>query len=113
MPALFLIWEPQHPIFRLNFLTLESVELEFPTSVELLEDVKSCVFPNPVKANLFVNNTTNFQQLQISDINGQLIKQSQLSHGFNKISVNELSSGIYFVTLSNQSNRHTVKVIKN
>ena len=101
------------PDFTIEFLTLESVELEFPTSVELLEDVKSRVFPNPVKANLFVNNTADFQQLQISDINGQLIKQSQLSHGFNKISVNELSSGIYFVTLSNQSNRHTVKVIKN
>ncbi|WP_321375412.1 cellulase family glycosylhydrolase [uncultured Draconibacterium sp.] len=101
------------PDFTIEFLTLESVELEFPTSVELLEDVKSRVFPNPVKANLFVNNTADLQQLQISDINGQLIKQSQLSHGLNKISVNELSSGIYFVTLSNQSNRHTVKVIKN
>ena len=100
------------PDISIEFLTLESVELEFPTSVELSEDVKSCVFPNPAKTNLFVNNTDDFQQLQILNINGHQVKQSQLSLGINKISVNELSSGIYFVTLSNRVEQQTFKIIK-
>nr|WP_319267824.1 cellulase family glycosylhydrolase [uncultured Draconibacterium sp.] len=100
------------PDISIEFLTLESVELEFPTSVELSEDVKIRVFPNPAKTNLFVNNTDDFQQLQILNINGHQVKQSQLSLGINKISVNELSSGIYFVTLSNRVEQQTFKIIK-
>ncbi|WP_297093337.1 cellulase family glycosylhydrolase [uncultured Draconibacterium sp.] len=100
------------PDISFEYVTLESVEIEFSTSVELVKNVKSSVFPNPAKDKLFVNNKDDFQQLKISDTYGQIIKQTQLSNQLNEITVNELSSGIYFVTLSKQSNRQTVKIIK-
>ena len=100
------------PDISVEFVTLESVELQLPTSAKLVKNVKSRVFPNPTKDKLFINNTDDFQQLTITDIKGQLVKQRQLSNHLNEISVDELPSGIYFVTLRNQSNRHTVKIIK-
>jgi len=95
-----------------EYIKLESVELQFPTSAELVKNVKSRVFPNPANDKLFIDNADDFQELLITNINGQLVKQRQLSNHLNEISVNELSSGIYFVTLRNQSNRQTVKIIK-
>ncbi|MDX8340309.1 cellulase family glycosylhydrolase [Draconibacterium sp. IB214405] len=100
------------PDISFEYVTLESVELQFPTAVELIKNVKSRVFPNPVQEKLCIDNTDDFQQLTITDVYGQIFKQNQLTNQLNEISVNELSSGIYFVTLSNQSNRHTVKIIK-
>jgi len=100
------------PDISFEYVTLESVELQFPTSAELVKNVNSRVFPNPANDKLFIDNTNDFQQLLITNINGQLVKQRQLSNHLNEISVDELSSGIYFVTLRNQSNRQTVKIIK-
>ncbi|QIA08693.1 cellulase family glycosylhydrolase [Draconibacterium halophilum] len=96
----------------IEYITLESVEIQFPTSVESVKILKSKIYPNPTYNQLFIDNQDDFQQLQLKTIDGQTIQQTQLANHLNEITVDKLSSGIYFVTLSNQVLQQTFKIIK-
>ena len=72
------------------------------------------VFPNPATDYIIVNNTKNINNILIIDVNGKIVKQTNvngLSSG--KINISELKTGLYFVKLISNDNYQVKKIIKN
>lgn len=93
-------------------IVLETVELQFPVSAEIIKKFNSHIYPNPVDTHLHIDNRDDFQELSIYSTKGTLLRKQKLHPFLNTTSVNQLASGMYFVTLSNQQNRHTIKMYK-
>lgn len=93
-------------------ITMEEIELQEPSSSLIIKNIKSKVFPNPVTNQLTIDNFDHFEQLAISAANGNILLIRKLNQQSNYIDLNRLASGIYFVSLLNQKNRLTTKIIK-
>lgn len=93
-------------------IKLEEVELEFPTSVSELTNARSVIFPNPVKDILWIDNRNGFKRIQIYNMQGIKLMEQTIQTGHGEVEVDELSSGIYFVSLMNQHEKITIKIIK-
>jgi len=93
-------------------IVIESIELQDPTTSIAIKEYKSEIYPNPVTNRLTINNFDHFEQLIITNINGSKILNRRLNNQSNFIDVSHLASGIYFVSLLNQKNRLTTKIIK-
>ena len=96
---------------------VEALELIFPEeeeetvlSLEQQEGVR--IFPNPVRDHLRISNTEEYNQLKILNLSGQQILSLLLSSGTNRVDMEDLSPGIYFISLSNRQKRHTFKMVK-
>lgn len=94
-------------------IVLESIELQEPSSSLLKKDVDTKIFPNPVQNKLILNNRDDFQQIEICNLQGNIVLSRTLNNFNNEIELGALTSGIYFVSLQNQKNRFTTKIIKN
>ncbi|MDC1266155.1 T9SS type A sorting domain-containing protein [Flavobacteriaceae bacterium] len=90
-------------------LDLEALSVENPS---LHLNLK--VFPNPVTETLFITHPTEqFFEVQITDISGKLLLQT--AHQKQQpLSVQNLSSGTYFVTVTTKDSKqtNTYKIIK-
>ncbi len=70
------------------------------------------IYPNPVKDKLYVNSLSNFTRFEISDVNGRVIKQSNITSNKNYIVVQELKAGVYFLKLIGKEETQKEKFIK-
>lgn len=93
-------------------VVLEELELQIPTSAEIIGTSKSTMYPNPVDQELIVDNRDAFDELCIRSINGKLLLKEALHPSINTIYTGQLASGIYFVSLQNQNNRFTQRIVK-
>ncbi len=94
-------------------IVLESIVLQDPSSADDLQNFSSRIFPNPAQDRLEVHNLDGFERLQIQNISGQVVQQQILNRYKTQIDLSNLSSGIYFVSLLNQTKKYTVKIVKN
>jgi hypothetical protein len=87
-------------ITAVDNLTLGVIEQTL-TTVEL--------FPNPAKEKLLIKNDSgNNLEVKINAINGQLIKEINISNGINEIHTGELEDGIYFVHIGTNDLRKLI-----
>lgn len=102
------------PVFFGGFVGVNSQELSSAT--------KSMIYPNPTssKAVLLVSSNVSVQaNITITDVTGKVVdvvsENSELVIGQNKIqlSTENLSNGIYFVTLNTSLGKETVKLVVN
>ncbi|MFC2111140.1 T9SS type A sorting domain-containing protein [Bacteroidota bacterium] len=71
------------------------------------------IFPNPTKNFLNINLKNNsFANIEILNTKGQLIKSFLFSNSTERIDVNDLSTGVYFVKLTNDKTVEFRKIIK-
>ena len=72
------------------------------------------IYPNPTNEFLFVKNANSeFSKIEIFDIKGSLIFTENLISNEQKINVNSLQKGIYFIHLSNENGEmKTFKMVK-
>lgn len=72
------------------------------------------IYPNPFNDVINVTSNTIIDKVTINDVLGKTIKTINNSEGIKTIRLNELSNGMYFLTLENQNqNRQkTIKIIK-
>jgi hypothetical protein len=105
--------------FTLNVIDESQVASLGIDNVEILTNSK--IYPNPIGEQSFIEiNSTHNLKANISylDYSGKMIKSQNVSliNGFNKIKINalDLSSGIYFIKISNdvQNLNKTMKFIK-
>lgn len=83
----------------------------YTLGTETNELSKLMITPNPAHHILSLNGeTTNLESAIISDISGK--KMIELSTGFDRIRINHLQSGIYFITLKSNTGRVTHKFVK-
>ena len=105
--------------FTLNVIDESQVASLGIDNVEILTNSK--IYPNPIGEQSFIeiNSTQNLNaNISYLDYSGKMIKSQNVSliNGFNKIKINalDLSSGIYFIKISNdvQNLNKTMKFIK-
>ncbi|MBK7667166.1 MAG: T9SS type A sorting domain-containing protein [Sphingobacteriaceae bacterium] len=89
----------------------------FVTEVsENLNSVSINVFPNPTSQSVIIDfKAADFKNhsYQLTDVNGKLISENKITESQSKINVTEMSSGIYFISISNSSSSlKTFKLIK-
>jgi hypothetical protein len=91
----------------------------FVVSTSLSEKDKTTVinvFPNPAIHSVIIelkNVDPKTHAYQLTDVNGKLISENKLNDQKTTVDVSELSSGIYFINISNNSSKlNTYKLIK-
>ncbi len=84
---------------------------ENPTSNQRMADA----YPNPVKDILHINPKliTNAQQIIVYSINGQQVKNITIQNNMpNTLHLGHLNTGLYFVVIISDTNKKTIKIIK-
>lgn len=89
----------------------------FVTEVsENLNSVSINVFPNPTSQSVIIDfKSSDFKNYSyhLTDVNGKLISEQKITESQSKINMTEMSSGIYFISISNASSSlKTFKLIK-
>jgi hypothetical protein len=85
--------------YRLKMIDKDgSYEYSSVVAIKVNEPVRSfSVYPNPVKDQLQLSSTTK-TSLNLIDGNGKVVRKVQVDIGTNSIDVNNLSSGIYYLS---------------
>lgn len=93
---------------------IDDLELIYnPLNVEnenLLDAVS--VYPNPVSNRLTVKNIQKTTDYTVSSVVGAVVASGNLSKGNSQIDFSTLRTGVYFVTLHQESNIRTLRIIK-
>ncbi len=86
-------------------LKIENKELTCNTIVNITEtsEIKISISPNPASDILNISNTEFATEYTITNYYGEIVANGKLSEGRNSININDLSSGMYFVQLSNDN----------
>ena len=69
-------------------------------------------YPNPVKNNLTISNTSTIETVEISSILGQKIIVKKINDLQTEIDLSQLLNGVYFVKVISEGKEKTVKIIK-
>ncbi|HLP63478.1 T9SS type A sorting domain-containing protein [Flavobacterium sp.] len=69
-------------------------------------------FPNPVKNNLTISNTSLIDSIEITSVLGQKILSLKVKSLQTEIDMSELSKGIYFVKVISGGQEKTIKIVK-
>lgn len=82
-------------------------------STPVVEDLynQTLLYPNPAKEYVtisFENNTLSFEEIQIIDLHGKLVKKIPF---IERIFVGDLSEGIYFVKINSKTNTVIKKIV--
>jgi len=72
-------------------------------------DASITVYPNPVKEQLYINSENTIELVTIYDINGRVLQENKNT---STISVNNLTNGLYFVTVRSNKGQRTIKIVK-
>jgi hypothetical protein len=95
-----------------------TINITTPSGISQLNNNKYIsLYPNPVKNILYLksNDSSNSSiNITISDINGAIVfeeNQLGLSNGAASININELSNGVYFVSIYNHEIRQQQKIV--
>lgn len=99
--------------FTITDFLLEDIVLVPPTGLEEINQFHSTVYPNPASEKVYINNLDNFTRCSILNLNGGIVKTQKLNPFVNEAKIENLSSGIYFIVLSDGSKNQTLKIIKN
>lgn len=70
------------------------------------------VFPNPSSSRVFINCNSNIKNLQVFNLQGKLLKQSQPLKENVELDVSNLPTGIYLLQISNEKTTYQEKLIK-
>ena len=93
-------------------LELDDIEVrdELFVSLEDNQLTKLSIYPNPVSNELFVKSDELPEKLILTSISGKILKETSFS---NALSLEDLSSGIYWLKVKTSNQWDTFRVIKN
>ena len=106
--------DPWPTDFSSGGFDLDAVGVIHQQSVGLAELVldHSFVFPNPSTDLLYVNCNSLQYSLEIKSMIGNVILKLDNLAGNSSISMNEIKTGVYFLTLESKGDRRTIKIVK-
>ena len=109
--------------------TMENFLLNFPQSVELVENVceeelaskkfnsttEIKIYPNPSNEEFFIelNENENFNSLEVFNLSGQLLFSQEIKNLTSLSILNELNKGVYFLKFISEKNSVIKRIIKN
>ena len=101
-----------------GILTVDFVQFSQPTGILPVSSASVKVYPNPAKNEVFIElpnaNGAEYTNYTITDVLGKQITTGTISNNslLQKIDVDQLSKGYYFIQLSNNAETKTFKFIK-
>ncbi len=103
----------EYPLQGMNYYRIKQLDYDGKFSYSNIASVsyKSrdlIIYPNPVQNELTIT-STNEDVVQIYDVYGRLIKSKAIQVGQNKVSMSELPSGTYIITLRNGDRYKVIK----
>lgn len=69
-------------------------------------------YPNPVKNNLTIQNTSTIDEIALYSITGETVLTKKIKNLRSEIDLSTLSSGIYFLKVKSEGEEKTVKIVK-
>ena len=86
----------------------------WPTGIQNINDkLGVSIYPNPVDYELQIDKGENKKlNIEITDYSGRVVYSKQAISKITKVNMSELSSGVYFVKMSNDNGSHIEKVVK-
>jgi hypothetical protein len=76
---------------------------------EISESNRFTVYPNPVSSNSITINSIEKADYALIDLTGKLLQSGDLNAGENRIDINLISAGVYFVKVGNQTRKIIVQ----
>ncbi len=76
---------------------------------DLSETSKFSVYPNPVSSSSITINSIEKADYALIDLTGKLLQTGDLNEGENRIDINLISAGVYFVRVGNQTRKMIVQ----
>lgn len=71
------------------------------------------VYPNPASSIVNISSEVDSFTVSVSDLTGKVVLEKSMSGIENSVDVSALNSGVYFFTISSDSKKETIKIIKN
>lgn len=97
----------------LGILKIKDLDWETPIVNNTTDIFRLLVYPNPTNNFLFIESNESLIDYKIVNMLGQTIKTNTFENDvLSRIDVNDLSSGIYFISISFKDKVETVKFIK-
>lgn len=98
--------------FLITDVLLEEIILQWPTSVKVLNDYKTTIYPNPVSDKIFINNLDEFKTYSILNMQGAVLETGVLNEFLNQIEIANFAQGMYFISLTDNNKKYTSKILK-
>jgi hypothetical protein len=76
---------------------------------EISETNRFTVYPNPVSSSSITINSIEKADYALIDLTGKLLQSGDLNEGENRIPLEPVSTGVYFVRVGNQSRKIVVQ----
>ena len=76
-------------------------------------DFTYTMYPNPVFNTLTISDIDDVNRIEIFDVSGKIVKSIEVSTEKVSMNLSELNSGVYIISLHNESGIQTTKFIKN
>lgn len=91
-----------------TILVLETYNSNLITHTNKIDNSNFNIYPNPTSGILNIKNNDHFDTMTINDINGKLILNQPFT---NQINVSSYAKGIYYLSISNNTNSTTSKFV--
>ncbi|MEO7120036.1 MAG: T9SS type A sorting domain-containing protein [Ginsengibacter sp.] len=101
-----------------NYYRVQQTDLDGKSSLSKAVTLKSSsnsgiiIYPNPVKDHLYVMNDLNYRNVVITDLAGKILMRKSISTGLNKIQIDQIPSGSYFIIFSDGDKTQSLKFVK-
>jgi hypothetical protein len=79
------------------------------TGINDIESYIFSIYPNPVSSSSITVNSIEKANYSLIDITGKLLQKGDLNEGENRIDINLISAGVYFVRVGNQTRKIIVQ----
>ena len=94
---------------------LDTITMQSNLSTHSFLSNNLLIFPNPADNVINISNTLNvvFKSVQLTDINGRVVKSELVNASNAQISIEDLSAGVYLMTINTNQGNISKKIIKN
>jgi len=98
-----------------NIIGLDAFSVDRTLATQDFFASNFAVYPNPASNVLNIDSKSNvaLTQLQLTDINGRIVKEVKASGLSTQINVSELNAGVYFLKATSAQGTGTTKIVKN
>ncbi len=92
-----------------NVMETQTIEFSFGTGLEDFENQNFRIYPNPAEnGQVTLDGIKNVTNIQITDAAGRVVSTMTNNKGNNTITINQLKDGIYFITLTTDTQKQFV-----
>ena len=101
--------------FIINVVSPAQITGFSPTSIKNISEIESGIFPNPFSNSFTINNPSSEKiNYEIFSIDGKVVKQGIVTNKIETINAENLTSGLYLLSLINaKGERSVIKINKN